>query len=149
MNAVKEHPNGTCDTNALASLLRYELSAVETYDDALTKFENHHALADLHQIREHHGHAVVLLREQMDKFGGEQVESPGPWSCFEAAVKGGAHALGFAALKQGEQHAINEYELALNNEDVNPECKVMIRAELLPHDKENLEKLDRLMGGMS
>jgi len=147
MNEVKDHPNETCDTDALKMLLRCELSAVETYDRAMTKFHDLHALADLEQIREDHAHAVVRLRERVSHFGGEQVESPGPWPAFAACEE--THALGFAALRQGEQHTINEYEMALKNEAVNPECKDMIRTDLLPHDKIHVEKLDRLMGGMA
>jgi len=146
MNAVKDHPNATCDTDALSSLLRCELSAVETYDRAISSFGDQHALADLEQIREHHAHAVVRLRERVSHFGGEQVESPGPWPAFAASE--GTPALSLAALRQGEQHTINEYELALQNETVNPECKELIRTDLLPNDKIHVEKLDRLMGGM-
>ena len=146
MNAVHDHPNETCDTDALKTLLRCELSAVETYDRAITKFEDQHTLADLEHIREDHAHAVVRLRERVSHFGGEQVESPGPWPAFAASE--GKCALGLAALRQGEQHTINEYEVALKNEHVNPECKEMIRGELLPNDKVHVEKLDRLMGGM-
>jgi hypothetical protein len=150
MNAVKDHPNETCDTNALRSLLRCELAAVETYDHALKQFEDQHALADLEKIREEHAHAVVQLRDKISQYGGEQVESPGPWSCFEATSRGVAsNTLGFAALKQGEEHVMNEFEVALNNEAVNPLCKDLIRAELIPHSKEHVEKLDRLMGGMA
>jgi hypothetical protein len=146
MNAVKDHPNDSCDTNALNSLLRCELSAVETYEQAITKFEDQHALADLEEIREDHAHAVVRLRERVSHFGGQQVESPGPWPAYTASA--GTPSLSLAALRQGEQHTINEYEMALQNEAVNPECKNMIRGDLLPHDKVHVEKLDRLMGGM-
>jgi len=150
MNAVKDHPNDTCDTNALRSLLRCELAAVETYDHAMTQFEDQHALADLGKIREDHAHAVVQLREKVSQYGGENVDSTGPWSSFEAALsEGTSKALGFAALRQGEQHAMTEFEEALKNEEVNPHCKDLIRAEFIPHAKEHVEKLERLMGGMS
>jgi len=149
MNAVKHDQNGTCDTDALNAVLRSQMSAVETYDQAMTKFEDQHALADLQKIREDHARAVVLLREKAAQFGAMPVESSGPWTAFEAAVTGSGNMLGYAALKQGEQQGINEYEEALKNEDVNPECKEMIRAELLPNAKMHVEELDRLIGGMS
>ncbi|MCE9567950.1 MAG: PA2169 family four-helix-bundle protein [Planctomycetes bacterium] len=149
MNAIKNNPNWTCDTDALNALLGYQLSAVDTYDRAMTKFSDHHALAELQQIREDHARAVVLLRAKVTQFGALQVESPGPWSAFSEAITGSSNSLGLAALKQGEQHAINEYEEALRNEAVNPDCKELIRSELLPNDKVHLEKLDRLLGGMS
>lgn len=148
MSGTENHP-GACDTEALAALLRCELAAVATYDDAMRKFENQHALADLQAIREDHARAVGQLRDKVARFGGGEVASPGPWPSFESAVNEVSHAVAFAALKQGEQHSVNEYELALKNEAVNPECKDLIRSELLPRDKEHVERIDRLMGGMA
>lgn len=135
------------DTGAVNSLLRCELSAVDTYDQAMRSFEDQHVLADLQTIREDHSRAVQLLQGQASRVGEQQVESPGPWSAFTATSEM-SKTLGLAALKQGEQHAINEYEESLRNEGVKPECKKLIREELLPSDKAHVEKLDRLMGGM-
>jgi len=149
MNAINNNPNWTCDTDALNALLGYQLSAVDTYDRAMTKFADPHALSELQHIREDHARSVVMLRAKVTQFGALQAESPGPWSTFTEAITGESNLLGLAALKQGEQHAINEYEEALRNEAVNPECKDLIRAELLPNDKCHMEKLDRLLGGMS
>jgi len=152
MHNAKLHPAGGCDTDALNSLLRGELSAVETYDQAMTKFEDPTVLTDLLEIREAHAHAGVRLREQVVRFGGTPSNSSGPWGTFAAAVTGTAKVLGpgtaLAALKQGEEHGINEYDEALANEDVNPECKELIRADLLPRCRRHVAELDRLMGGM-
>ena len=148
MGALKHHPDQMCDTGALNTLLRCELSAVETYDEAMRSFEDQFVLADLEKIREDHSRAVTLLQSRVTQFGGQQIESPGPWSAF-TATSDMSRTLGLAALKQGEEHAINEYEESLRNEGVNPECKQLIRAELLPSEKAHVAKLDRLMGGMS
>lgn len=142
----------SCDTDALNSLLRGELSAVETYDQALTKFEDPTVVTDLRRIRGEHSDAAVRLRDQMVRFGGTPAESSGPWGTFAAAVTGTAKMFGpgtaLAALKQGEEHGINEYDDALKNEGVNPECKDLIRADLLPRCRRHVADLDRLMGGM-
>jgi hypothetical protein len=152
MAHTNPHPAGTCDTDALNSLLRGELSAVETYDQAMSKFEDPTVLADLQKIREEHARAGVRLREQVVRFGGNPSESSGPWGTFAAAVTGAAKAFGpgtaLSALKQGEEHGINEYEEALDNADVNPECKNLIRNDLLPRCRRHVTELDRLMGGM-
>jgi len=148
---LKHNPNETCDTDALNSLLRGELSAVESYDQAVAKIEDQHVLADLHKIREEHAHAVLLLREKVAHFGGEPAESSDPWGAFAAVVTGMARALGpatvLSALRQGEEHGINEYEDALHNESVNPACKDMIRTDLLPRCRDHVAELNRLMGG--
>jgi uncharacterized protein (TIGR02284 family) len=142
----------TCDTDALNSLLRGELSAVETYDQAMKKVEDPTVLTDLQRIRGEHAEAAVRLRDQVVRFGGTPSESSGPWGTFAAAVTGTAKTFGpgtaLAALKQGEEHGINEYDDALKNEGVNPECKDLIRTDLLPRCRRHVTDLDRLMGGM-
>ena len=76
----------TCDTDALNSLLRGELSAVETYDQAMKKIEDPTVLTDLQRIRGEHSDAAVRLRDQVTRFGGTPSESSGPWGAFTAAV---------------------------------------------------------------
>jgi hypothetical protein len=148
MNVGEKDSGEARDPGALDSLLRCELSAVETYDQAIMQFEDAHVLADLQRIREDHARAVLSLRGKVAEFGGQPMESPGPWSTFTTITEM-SRTLGLAALKQGEEHTINEYEESLRSENVNPECKELIRVDLLPCDKAHVEKLDRLMGGMT
>jgi uncharacterized protein (TIGR02284 family) len=144
MNANSSH----CDVDALNKLLRGELSAVETYDQAIEKFENKPAAADLRRIRDEHQRAVAALRDRVTRFGGQPSTSSGPWGTFATTVTGAAKVIGpetvLAALKRGEEHGISEYEEALNNKDVNGECKEMIRSELLPKCRTHVSELDRL-----
>ncbi|MBA4063408.1 MAG: ferritin [Isosphaera sp.] len=153
MPATHTHPPDACDTGALNALLRGELSAVETYDQAMSKFEDQKVLADLQKIREEHARAAGVLREKVVRFGAEPAGSSGPWGAFAAAVTGAAQALGpstaLAALRQGEEHGVNEYEDALGNDAVHPDCKEMIRTDLLPRCRGHVDELNRLMGGMT
>jgi hypothetical protein len=151
MHATR-HAGETCDTDGLNSLLRGELSAVETYSQAMTKFEDQVVLADLEKIRGEHEHAARVLREKVIRFGAEPAESGGPWVAFASAVTGAAKVFGpataLSALRQGEEQGINGYQDALDNEDVHPDCKDAIRTDLLPRCKRHVEELNRLMGGM-
>jgi demethoxyubiquinone hydroxylase (CLK1/Coq7/Cat5 family) len=146
------HAGGTCDTDALNSLLRSELSAVETYDRAITKIEDQTVLADLQKTREDHAHAARVLREKVVRFGGRPAESGELWAAFASAVSGEAKVLGpataLSALRSGEEQGVNEYEDALDNEAIHPDCKDVIRTDLLPRCKRHVEELNRLMGGM-
>ena len=138
----------TCDVDALNKLLRGELSAVETYDQAISKFENKPGVNDLRRIREEHSRAVDEIRNRVTKFGGKPSEGSGPWGTFATAVTGAAKVIGpdtvLAALKRGEEHGISEYEEALNNKDVNAECKELFRSDLLPKCRTHVSELDRL-----
>ena len=151
MNATT-HAAGTCDTDALNSLLRGELSAVETYDQAMTKFDGQPTQTDLRRIREQHAAAAATLRQKVTHFGGKPSESSGAWGAFATAVTGAAKVFGpataLSALKQGEEHGIGEYEDALTNEQIDPGCKDVIRSQLLPECRRHVDTLDRLIGGM-
>ena len=85
MNATIHEPHG-CDTEALNALLRAEMSAVETYTQVLGKFDDQLVIADLQKIRDAHSRAVRRLREQLVRFGGKPVGTPGAWGAFAPAV---------------------------------------------------------------
>jgi uncharacterized protein (TIGR02284 family) len=147
--STREH---ACDTEALNSLLRGEVSAAETYTQAMGKFDDQQVLATLQRIREEHGRAVQEWRDRVVQFGGTPSEGSGAWGTFAAAVTGTAKAVGpgivLAALKQGEEHGIGQYEAALENQDVHPDCHQLIRTDLLPACRKHVAELDRLIGGM-
>jgi len=144
------HEPQTCDTDALNSLLRGELSAVETYTQALGKFDDHALIADLQKIRDEHSRAVRELRDHVIMFSGQPAEGSGPWGTFTAAVTATAKAMGpatvLAALRQGEEHGISAYEDALHNPDIHPDCHRMILTDLLPACRKHVEELNHLLG---
>jgi hypothetical protein len=139
------------DTGALNTLLRGELSAVESYDRVLPEFERCQATAELHRIRDAHSEAVAVLRERVVRGGGVPAEGPGPWPAFVAVVGGAAKALGPAtvlrALHEGEVLTAGEYEAALNAGQLDAETAGVVRSQLLPRSREHVVDLDRLLGG--
>jgi uncharacterized protein (TIGR02284 family) len=144
-------PSKQC-VDALNALLRGEISAVETYDQAISKFEGDATAASLGRIRDEHVTAVNTLREHVRMCGGEPSEGSGPWGVFANAVTGAAKVVGpgtvLAALKQGEEHGINEYEAALKGDAIQAECREAIRGQLLPKCRQHVAEVDRLLGGL-
>jgi hypothetical protein len=140
-----------CDTAALNAIIRGELAAVQTYEQALAKFGDDPAHTELTIIREDHRKAVGSLSDQVRTFGGEPSGSAGAWGAFASAVEGVAKMVGpqaaLAALKQGEEHGIGQYQAALDNPGIADECKFLIRSELLPRSYQHIATLDRLIGG--
>ena len=140
----------------MTSLLRGQIAAVESYDRAMDSFEDARLLTDLGTIREEHILAEALLREKVYQMGGSPVESPGPWCRCAAAIgettaehKTTNPCTALAALRQGEEQVANEFENSLQIEKVDPECKHLIRTNLLPTTRKHVEELNRLMGGMT
>ena len=152
MNTSNGFEHEIPEVEMLNSLLRCQQAAVVTYDEALHKVEDPHVLADLHTIREEHAQAETLLRQKVQELGGNPTEASGPWGACAAVITNGENALGLAtalaALRQGEEHSINEFEDTLKHDDMNPNCKNLIRSQLLPATRKHVAELNRLMGGM-
>ncbi len=129
-------------------LLRGERSAVETYDQAITKCTDEPVLAELHRLRGEHSFSVSTLETNVRAMGGQPDDSSGLWGAFANAVQGTANALGadFAleVLQSGEKSGQLDYEEALSDDSVIPECKTLIRSELLPKLQEHIDALERL-----
>jgi hypothetical protein len=128
------------------SLLRGELSAVETYTQAIEKFDTEVELTALRGIRSDHEKAASRLREHLIDMGAEPAADSGAWGgLVTAKMLGESPAL--AMLEKGEQHGIDEYQEALEDPNVMSEIKQVIRGELLPSLAEHLATLSRLRKG--
>lgn len=151
MNAMV-YDTDTCNVDALNALLRDEMSAVETYTQAMGQFDDQLVIADLQKIRDEHSRAVRELRDLVIRFGGAPANGSGTWGSFAPLVTGAVRALGpatvLAALRQGEEHGINEYTAALENGDIHAECMRVIRADLISACQRHIDELNRLLGGM-
>jgi len=149
MSTATDEPM-TCDTEALNSLLRGELSAVETYTQAVSKFDDAQVISELQKIRDEHSRAVRELRDRVILFSGTPAESSAVWGTFTAAVTATAKVLGpatvVAALRQGEEHGISAYEDALHNPEIHADCHRMILTDLLPACRKHVEELNHLLG---
>jgi len=141
----------TDEVKSLNAVIRGEISAVETYDQALARFGTECAAAELHHIRDEHEEAVDYLRGQVAEFCGDSDHGSSSWGVFAAAVTSTANAIGMAtvlqALKEGELHGISQYESMLANDEVHAECKNIIRSRLLPNGRAHVLTLDHLLGG--
>lgn len=114
--------NTSVDT--LNSLLRGEISAVETYDQALQKLKGDATVAtQLSECRSSHEERVELLRNEITRLGGKPADGSGPWGTFAKLVEGGAKAFGrqaaIAALEEGEDHGLKQYRDDLPKLDAN------------------------------
>ena len=129
-------------------LLRGELSAVETYGQTIRKFEGDPAIESLRQIQSEHQYAAELLRANVVTMDGEPSTDSGAWGAFAKSVQGVAKLFGESSalrgLKQGEEHGLEDYEDALEDDDVMQSCKELIRSELMPRTRRHIETLQRL-----
>jgi uncharacterized protein (TIGR02284 family) len=136
-------------TSTLNSLLRGEIAATETYQQALAKVGNEPGAADLRRIHVEHREAANTLRQHVHQFGGKPDQGSGAWGAFAKAVEGAAKLFGNAAalkaLKEGEEHGLNSYQDALEDEDLPAECRTLISGTLLPQTQAHIAALDRII----
>jgi len=130
-------------------LLRGERSAVETYDHALEKYHDEPAVrAELTRIRGEHAAAVRALDANVRSMGGTPDKTSGAWGSFAATVQGTANLFGpnsaLESLQQGEKAGQHDYEKALEDEEVMPDCKSLIQGTLLPPVREHIAALGAL-----
>jgi hypothetical protein len=98
----------------LNSLLRGEISAKETYQQAIDKLskDGDPDVEVLREIAREHTGAVDRLRDAVRRAGGEPDESAGAWGAFAKGVEGIAKAFGeqssLKALKEGEEHGLKD-----------------------------------------
>jgi hypothetical protein len=137
------------ETERLNALLRRELAALETYQQALERLQQDPSWVDLNRIQQDHGEAVDSLKEQVRHFDARPAGQSGAWGTWAKLVEGTAMFFGktaaLTALKEGERYGVRYYQSALFDENLSDESKALIRWSLLPRTQTHLRMLDQLL----
>ncbi|HEU4412930.1 MAG TPA: DUF2383 domain-containing protein [Polyangiaceae bacterium] len=118
----------------LNSFLRGELSAVETYYDALRSVSGPDTRAALEDCARSHELRVQCLRDAIARMGGTPARGSGAWGTFAGLVEAGARAFGgraaVSALARGEDRGLDDYRGNLRRLD--GQGKELVERLLLP-----------------
>ena len=146
MTQVTDYKNHCIDV--CNSLLRGELSAVETYSQVIGKFSTDPQVEELKLIREEHVRSAEELRLNVISMGGAPEVNSGVWGAFANTFQAAANLIGdtvaLASLIQGEEHGLSEFDAALSDQEVVPVCKDLIQYKLRPRLEEHIVKLTAL-----
>jgi uncharacterized protein (TIGR02284 family) len=132
----------------LNSFLRGELSAVQTYDQAIEKLRHDEprVTEELRACRESHRRRVDELTREVRRLGGEPAADSGIWGSFAKAVEGTAKLFGkkaaISALEEGEDHGRNDYERDVS--ELDPPCRDFIQQKIMPEQRMTHDCLSRL-----
>lgn len=136
----------------LDSLLRSELSAVETYEQALEKVREYTMPEEEQQIAaicQEHRDAAGRLSERISQLGRKPPSGSGMWGSWSKLMMGGAKMMGeeatIRALREGEESGVEDYEKALEKGDIPQDVRSLIESTLLPRQRQHIQILDRLM----
>ena len=139
---------GQKDSQTLSQLnhfLRGELSAVETYKQAIGKLTSYAQLQKLEQCLLSHEERVSAIRRKIQQLGGNPEEGSGLWGAFAKLVEGGAKLFGetaaINALESGEDHGLADYR---DLKEGDATIRQMVSAQLLPAQMETHAAMSRL-----
>ena len=139
----------TVRTETLNRLLRGELSAVETYREALDKVRVKPDAEQLGRMLDDHQDSVEELTRAVVRCGGQPDSTSGAWGSLAQAITGAAKLFGNAAalkaLKEGEEHGMKEYEEALEDPMLDAESRELIEGTLLPRQRGHILMVDTLI----
>jgi len=132
--------------DALNGFLRGEISAVETYRQAIEKLGSSPTRLQLEDCRRSHEQRVARLREWVARLGGEPARESGSWGAFARLVEGGAKTFGeraaVSALEEGEDHGLKLYRDDLSKLD--PASRQLVETDLLPAQERTHASLSTL-----
>lgn len=141
--------NDTIDT--LNSFLRGEISAVETYRQALEKLAHEPEARTLDDCMRSHEERVALLTREVQARGGEPSQGSGAWGAFARLLEGGAKLFGtkaaIAALEEGEDHGRDDYQRDMGKLD--PEARSFVEQRLMPEQLRTHREMSSLKRRLS
>lgn len=137
-------------TDEINELLRGELSAIDTYQQALKKLGDEPGAKHLKNALSNHQDAAKKLTAEVAKLKGTPSTDAGAWGTWAQTVVGSAKILGdqaaLKALKEGEEHGLKEYKDALEDMDIPASVKNLIRTKLIGQQEKHIASIDQLMG---
>jgi len=138
--------------DTLNKFLKDELSATETYQQALVKLQDKAGplgSESLKPIHKAHQEAASSLQALIQRLGGTPCEDSGTWGTWAKIVQGGANMLGtkaaLKALQTGEKSGAEAYEEALQEAELSSDIRSLIETKLLPAQQSHIRTLDRLL----
>jgi len=134
------------DIQKLKHLLQDEMSAVESYDQAIAAVKNDATKAELADLNSGHKSRVIKLQAKVTELGGELPENSGLWGKFAKLLEAGASHLGdkviVGTLEECEVHHLAAYKSGLEVFD-EAEHKLVF-SDLLPAQQDAYEKINKL-----
>jgi len=149
---MQTNPNNSQTIDQLNSFLRGELSAVETYRQALQKIgPASPVVSQLEACARSHESRVQMLAQEVLQLGGEPAKTSGVWGTFAKLVEGGAQAFGekaaISVLEEGEDHGRDDYRRDLDS--LNAPARRLIEMHVLPEQERTHRTLSSIKKSLS
>lgn len=133
----------------LNEILRGEISAVEAYEQVLEKVNKAPETYRLREFHDDHEEACRFWREQLQLRGSLPSQSSSIWGTVVEAFVGASKLLGeetaLQALKNGEEHGLNEYKKLLESKELSSLQKNMIKERFIPMQERHIDSINALI----
>lgn len=134
------------DIDKLNEFLKSEISAVETYGQAIEKSSDSLTVQRLAELRQSHASRAQLLRDRIVALGGVPAEGSGVWGSFAKMVEGGAKMMGekaaLQALEEGEDRGLAEYRSEID--DLSDATRQFVASMILPEQQRSHDTMSRM-----
>ena len=143
------------EVDGLNRCLRSELSAIETYRQALDRDRDEYGTQTefqrLSEILRDHEDAASQLRHLTRQRGGEPSDDAGAWGTWSKIIMGAAKLFGdkaaLKALKEGEESGFKEYDRF--QRESNPSREALdLTSELMGRVQRHIRELDSLIAAL-
>ena len=136
--------------DTLNSFLRGEISAVETYRQAIDRLTDNPLRYQLKSSLDSHLGRTEALRLRIQELGGSPSTGSGVWGAFARLIEGSAVMLGekatIAVLEEGEDHGKNDYKRDIDQLDY--ETRAWFESRILPEQQRTHDQLSALKKGL-
>lgn len=134
------------EVSALNSLLTGEISAVETYNQAIQNVKDISLIPTLEDCRNSHAIRVARLKDRITELGASSSDDSGVWGTVTGLVEGTAALFGdravVAVLAGGEEYGTQQYND--NLEQLDSQSRKVVSKELLPAQRATQHLASRL-----
>lgn len=136
--------NDTVDK--LNAFLRGEISAADTYRQAIDRLSDRPIAASLSESQKSHELRALLLKDEILRRHGEPTHGAGVWGAFAKLIAGGAKPFpetgAILALEEGENAVRDEYQRELPK--LEPEARTFLEQRILPEQLRTNGTINRL-----
>ena len=133
---------------ALASLIKEELAAAETYRQALETVRGSGA-DELRRIESEHEEAALALSDRLQGLGGKPPSGVGLWGAWGRAIEDSERFFDERAilniLKLGEEQGAADYARAIKDGGLPSELRALIKNTLMPRTLLHASAISRLL----
>lgn len=137
------------ENDGINEILRGEISAQEAYDQVFDTIKEDPEIRRLEQLRADHRQAVQYWKNQAHSEMSSPEQTSGVWGTAVEAFVGVSKLLGqkaaLKALKQGEEHGLNNYKKMLKRDELTAVQKNEIRNNFIPCQQQHISTLNSLM----